>query len=164
MKNKTYRIHIKKESLKFAAAHTTVFPNGTKEALHGHNYQVGFMVETKNAALKDMVDFAVYKDVMNRLCMDWDEKVLIAADCPFMKINSKDKQSIDFTLCKKRYVLPADEVVMVPVDNITAELLAEELCNLFVKGIKADKMKGLTRITVRVDESNGQGSAFTWER
>ena len=30
-------IHIRKDHLKFAAAHMTVFPDGGKECLHGHN-------------------------------------------------------------------------------------------------------------------------------
>ena len=34
----SYEIRIRKEALKFAASHMTVFPDGTKEALHGHNY------------------------------------------------------------------------------------------------------------------------------
>ena len=39
------RLHIRKEALKFSAAHMTVFPDGTKESLHGHNYRTKALIE-----------------------------------------------------------------------------------------------------------------------
>jgi hypothetical protein len=40
-----YRIYIRKEALKFSAAHMTVFPDGTKERLHGHNYRTEVILD-----------------------------------------------------------------------------------------------------------------------
>jgi 6-pyruvoyltetrahydropterin/6-carboxytetrahydropterin synthase len=46
------QIHIRKENIKFSSAHMTVFPDGTKEALHGHNYQVELTLELKDSSFK----------------------------------------------------------------------------------------------------------------
>ena len=35
-----WSILIEKEYLKFSCAHFLIFPDGSKERLHGHNYQV----------------------------------------------------------------------------------------------------------------------------
>src|SRR4051812_15559013 len=104
-------IHIKKDALKFSSAHMTVFEDGTKEALHGHNYRVELQLEVTG-----MVPFFDIKKETKKLCDAWDEKLLLAEKCPFFKITSKSAE-ISFELCKKKYSIPADEVVLLPIEN-----------------------------------------------
>ena len=59
------RIHIARPEFKFSCAHMTVFPDGSKERLHGHNYIV--VVELAAATLnafgfvRDYNDLAQFK-------------------------------------------------------------------------------------------------------
>lgn len=153
-------IHIRKEHLKFSAAHMTVFPDGTKEALHGHNYQVELSIELKHTEFKDMISFGEFKKALKALTQKWDEKVLLAAKNPFFKTGAQNKKTIEFSLCGKSYALPIDEVEMLPIENISSEDLAQHLLALWIKEIGEKLLKKISySVSLRVDESPGQGAS-----
>lgn len=156
-------IHIRKQALKFSAAHMTVFPDGHKENLHGHNYEVELRVRMKKVPIQEMISFGVFSAIMKDLCAAWDEKVLLPKHCPFLKINKETAEEVDFTVCKKRYVLPADEIVWIPKDNATSEALAETFCKRFVERAKKEiSLAAIESFAIRVDEITGQGCWFEW--
>ena len=45
MPNERWAIHLHKENFKFSAAHFLIFPDGSAERLHGHNYRVFVEIE-----------------------------------------------------------------------------------------------------------------------
>lgn len=154
------QIHIRKESIKFASAHMTVFPDGTKESLHGHNYQVELTLELKDTSFEKMVPFSNYKEKLKTLVEAWDEKVLIASENPFYKELSRDKKEVEFMLCKRRYVLPLPEVEFLPLDNISSETLSVHLLSLFIRSFGLKELKKTSSlIRVRIEESPGQGAS-----
>ena len=157
-------IHIRKDHLKFAAAHMTVFPDGGKESLHGHNYQVELTVELTEPALTRMLSYEVFKQALKTVCRAWDEKVLIAADNPWLKWLPAEADECAFRLCGKRYVLPADEVAMLEVDNISAENLARLLFERFWAELTTDRAvpwrERIIAVSLRIDESRGQGATY----
>jgi len=167
-KSGSYKVRIRKEALKFSAAHMTVFRDGTKEALHGHNYRTELCVEFADFApdhsLETMVSFSEFKSILKKLCDAWDEKVLLPAKCPYLKILSKSTPSIEIELCSKRYVFPIDEVEMIPVDNITTETLARILSDSFVKALPAGivQQSKILKIDMTVDETEGQGATYSY--
>jgi 6-pyruvoyltetrahydropterin/6-carboxytetrahydropterin synthase len=180
-RNFTHQILLRKEALKFAAAHMTVFPDGTKEALHGHNYQVELNLELSSIALSKLISFSVFKQTLRGICELWDEKVLLPALCPYFEQIRSDSQaagarassggvalgeeeaSFEFRLCGRRYVLPAEEVVLLPQDNITAETLSAELCERLCRAWEHGLISGqILAIQVRVEESPGQGALAGW--
>ena len=141
----------------------TVFPDGTKEALHGHNYSVEASIETADVSLNEMVSFSYFKGILKGICDHWDEKVLVAENCPFLEMKNLVSAEVEFVLCRKRYVLPREEVVFLPVDNITVENLSEEFCNRFVKKIDSAVLQKITEVSIKIEESPGQGATFFWE-
>lgn len=162
MKSQEYRIHIRKEALKFSVAHMTVFPDGTKEPLHGHNYSTEVSIQLKDIAFQEMISFSEYKKAMKAICSLWDEKVLLPKRCPLFKVKSHTAEELEFTLCGKRYVLPADEVVLLDLENITTETLAFEFAQQLFKSLHFILERGLVlAIDVRVDESPGQGATYS---
>lgn len=158
-------LFIRKEALKFASAHMTVFPDGSKEPLHGHGYQTEISIGLKDRALEKMISFDVFKSALKEICAGWDEKVLLAEKCPFLTLVRKDASETEFTLCAKRYVLPTDEIEWLPVDNITAENLAAEVLRRLLPVVKrAPGFDNLLWLEMRVDESPGQGASARWTR
>ena len=157
-------IHVRKDHFKFSAAHMTVFPDGGKERLHGHNYQVELTVELIEPALAQMFSYEVFKRALKTVCDQWDEKVLIAAGNPWLESLPAEDGECAFRLCGKRYVLPADEVAMLEMDNITAENLARLLFERFWAELTADRTvswrEQVIAISVRIDESRGQGATY----
>ncbi len=156
------RLHIRKDALKFSSAHMTVFADGTKESLHGHNYQVDLGVDVRDASLSSMVPFECFKNAMKAICAEWDEKVLLPSKCPFLKVASQSSHEIDFTLCGKRYVLPLDECVFLAVDTVTSETLASEFCQALLKQLPQEAMKCVLGLHLKIEESPGQGATFSW--
>ena len=73
-----WTIRIKKTYLKFSAAQMTVYPNGTKEPLHGHNYQVEVVVEpqSNDPVPSDKLDHLVTEHLLDA----WDHQVLNELD------------------------------------------------------------------------------------
>ena len=154
-----HRLLIAREQYKFSCAHMTVFPDGTKERLHGHNYQLGAAIEVSDVALANMIPFAPIKAALAQVCEAWKERVLLAELCPQLEIVSRDDREVEIRLCGDRYVFPARDALFVPVDNITVEALATHVCQLL-----RDRLAGVLAaphvlaLEVTVSESPGQGS------
>jgi 6-pyruvoyltetrahydropterin/6-carboxytetrahydropterin synthase len=163
-KGSFYRLHIRKEALKFSAAHMTVFPDGTKESLHGHNYRTELTVEFDTQSLDQMIAFSEFKKGMKRICASWDEKVILAANCPHMKIVSDSAKEIEFTLCGKRYALPKDETILLPIDNVVTEALAREFLVQLVAELDPRILRApVTLLELKVEEITGQGASYVWK-
>jgi len=160
-----WKIHIRKDNLKFSAAHMTVFPDGSKEGLHGHNYEVELAVELVEPALARMLSYEAFKQALRAVCNAWDEKVLVAGDNPWLEPLSSAKGEYAFRLCGKRYVLPVDEVAVLDVDNITVENLARIFFDRFWKKLTKDQpiawQEQIVAASLRIDESRGQGATYS---
>lgn len=160
----SWTLHIRKDNFKFSAAHMTVFPNGDKEGLHGHNYQVELAVELAEPGLGRMLSYEVFKQALRTVCATWDEKVLIAGDNPWLETLPAEAGEYAFRLCGKRYVLPADEVAVLEMNNVTAENLAQALFERFWAELTRDPAipwrKRIIAVSLRIDESPGQGATY----
>jgi len=136
----------------------TVFADGTKERLHGHNYTVALSLEVERVELAAMIPFAPVKAAIARLCAAWKERVLLAARNPFF-IVVRDDAELEFTLCGERYVMPRGDALLLPIDNISVEALAAH-----VAAILRDEVMGLAlpqaiSLEVAIEESPGQGAS-----
>jgi 6-pyruvoyltetrahydropterin/6-carboxytetrahydropterin synthase len=159
----THHIHIRREALKFSSAHMTVFPDGSKEALHGHNYTTEVSIQLRDISLPAMLSFSYFKKLIKGLCEAWDEKVLVPGKCPFLKITEQSAAELEFVLCGKRYVLPSEEVLLLPLDNITAETLADCFGRQLIAQIDPQVMsQSILEMKIRIEEAPGQGSTFCW--
>ena len=165
MAKKIFEIKIKKDSLKFASSHMTVFPDGTKEHLHGHHYQPTVSIQFRDASFDKMLAFSEVKKGMRKIAKLWDEKVLLATKNPHFKIIRHDDRSLEFTLCEKRYLLPSDEVILLNVDNITCEALADAYYEFLAMDLEwlrsPNQGPDIHAVSVFIEESPGQGASVT---
>ena len=150
-------IKIAREQYKFSCAHMTVFPDGTKERLHGHNYSIAVELEVSSIELAKMIPFQILKQALADLCARFKDHVLVATQKPFFVLTTEEPE-LEFTLCGERYVLPRGDALLLPLDNISAESLAA-----YVAELLAPKLRGPTALSleVTVEESPGQGAATT---
>ncbi|MEZ4749925.1 MAG: 6-carboxytetrahydropterin synthase [Bdellovibrionota bacterium] len=165
-----WKLTIEKDRFKFSSAHMTLFADGSKEALHGHNYTVRLDVVLSSSSLAQTISFSVFKELLGPLCEAWDERILIATANSQTQCQTQG-DSLEATVCKKRYVFPADEVVCLDVENITSELLASELAGRLVESLKGagywgDKLSNgvanpIQGIELHIIETAGQGASFT---
>ncbi len=149
-----HRIAIAREQYKFSCAHMTVFADGSKERLHGHNYTIAIELEVENIELQAMLPFAPIKGALGELCAAWKEHVLLAAKNPFFEL-VRDDDELEFRLCGERYVMPRQDALLLPIDNISVEALAAHVAALLRDRIAAPAVLALA---VTVEESPGQGA------
>ncbi len=163
MNPKKFQLYIRKEGLKFSSAHMTVFRDGTKEPLHGHNYITEIYITLRDISLKKMVSFYYFKKILASICNEWDDRVLIAKKCPFLEVLSDTEEEFEFLLCKKRYVLPKDEVALLDLENISVEWLADLFCQKFLDRLDPGLLGPLiTGIQIKIEETSGQGALAEW--
>src|SRR5688572_17666610 len=68
-----WSIELEKESFKFSAAHFLIFPDGSAERLHGHNYRVYVEIDAALTRFGLVMDFKSVKPVVRELCDELDE-------------------------------------------------------------------------------------------
>src|SRR3972149_195736 len=110
----TYRISVERNTLRFAAAHFTTF-GGQCEPLHGHNYDV--LIELEGDLTPDswVFDFVQLK-------------AIAAGPCPGRaspRRGGGGGGEWGGGAAPRRYVIPSADVAALPIDNSTAERLAE---------------------------------------
>lgn len=151
---------IKKERLKFSAAHLTVFPDGTKERLHGHNYQIELGLKLKDQAFEAMVPFALVKEIAQGLADAWDEFVLLPSSSRSLKMEESPRAGTTaFELCGVYYALPAAEIIWLDAETVSAETLALIFSERFVTELGRAKLTPFfSELSVRIEESPGQGA------
>jgi 6-pyruvoyltetrahydropterin/6-carboxytetrahydropterin synthase len=156
----THRILIARAEHKFSCAHMTVFPDGTKERLHGHNYTVALRLEVDRVELAAMIPFAPIKAELAALCAAWKEHVLLATRNPWFVV-VRDDGELEFTLCGERYVMPRHDALLLPIDNISVEALAAHAATVLRGQIAALDAPQVSTLEVTIEESPGQGASCT---
>ena len=96
---------------------------------------------------------------MRRICDRLDHHFLMPAQSEHLNIKEADGEwLIEFQ--NKRYVFPAEDVLVLPVDNITAERLAEHICGQLLKKIQELASANISSMTVGVEEAPGQTAYY----
>jgi 6-pyruvoyltetrahydropterin/6-carboxytetrahydropterin synthase len=154
-----YRIHVKRHRYKFSCAHMTVFPGGRKERLHGHNYYVSMTLELADISFDKMIDFEPIKSALADLCASWKEHTMIALHNPYFEIKERSESEIEFNLCGKRYVLPLEDVLLLPIDNVAVEPLSAHAADLLYQRLESVLRADTVRaFEVTIEENPGQGA------
>lgn len=156
----THRILIARAEHKFSCAHMTVFPDGTKERLHGHNYTIAIAIEVARIELAAMIPFASIKAAIGELCRGWKEHVLLAEENPHLVI-VHDSHELEIMLCGERYVFPRGDVLLLPLDNISVEALAAYVAALLRAQLLVLDAPHARSLEVTIEESPGQGASCT---
>lgn len=168
-------VHIAKEYLKFSSAHFTIFSNHALEMLHGHNYYVTLDVEFRDSANGITIDFKHLKKIMETVCDELDEKVLLPSESPYLKI---EKRAENFHVVfhgegfTKEYQFPCEDVQIMPVNNISSEMLAKQICESFCEKLNQtwhqlkpdyEITESVIAVHVGVEETRGQAVKYIWE-
>lgn len=146
------KVRIEGGYLNFSAAHFVTY-EGQCERLHGHNYRVQVEIEGELNQDKLVFDFTTLKRVTREICQQLDHRFLLPMYNPhFELIASLDSWEMRYQ--ERRYVFPRSDVVELPIDNSTAERLAEHICNELYTVLKQRyDIAHLASITIGVEEA-----------
>ena len=154
----SFLLEFSKPSFKFSCAHFTIFDQARAERLHGHNYRVSVQLRfselDENTGLA--AEFSKLKKPIRDICESLDERVLLPKECSFLKIAKQDSE-YEERFQKKRYVFPKEDVLLMPVRNISSEELAR-----FIAIELKKKYMNLTyqSLRVRIGETDGQSVVY----
>jgi 6-pyruvoyltetrahydropterin/6-carboxytetrahydropterin synthase len=155
MDNMRLEIDGEHAGVKFSACH---FIAGHEKCgrLHGHSYVVSIKLHGSTGDHGMIMDFVPLKKALRDIADDLDHRVLIPANSKRITISVGEE--IFVKAGNKRYVFPAEDVVLLD----TEESSAEELSRLFLLRMleQVDFPENVTRLEVGIDEELGQ-SAWT---
>jgi 6-pyruvoyltetrahydropterin/6-carboxytetrahydropterin synthase len=164
MASESWSIKVHKDYLKFSAAHFLIFADGTAERLHGHNYKVYAEVESGLDAQGLVLNFQEIKPLIRKICDELDEHLLLPGEHAVLTAERHDDGRMEICYRDRCYLIPADEVIVLPINNTSAENLACYVGRQLAERIqKRFSGVALKRITVGVEETSGQQGVFTLE-
>ncbi len=158
----TFGIRIYKEYFNFAAAHFLIFEDGTREELHGHNYQVQMQIEGVLNHTQDIfIDFLHIKPIVKAVCDAIDHRTLLPQFSPYLQIKTEGSSVEAVYQQSDRWVFPKRDVVILPIPNTSAERLAQYLCHKTLEKLQAQYPEAAIRtIEFSVEESRGQAAIY----
>jgi 6-pyruvoyltetrahydropterin/6-carboxytetrahydropterin synthase len=151
-----YRVRVERNKLKFAAAHMATFA-GAMEPLHGHNYAV--TIEVAGTLTDDawVIDFSTLKTMGKSICDELDHKFLLQRQSRVVEIDETES-NYKLRFGGRGFVFPRSDVLALPIDNTTAERIAEYFIGRLRPELKARGLTNVTSITVGVEEAPGQAA------
>lgn len=157
----SFRVQVSKDYLVFASAHFITFRGHQCESLHGHNYRVGVMVEgSVDDECLFVLDFSVLKRIVRGLADAIDHKVLLPTLNPKLAYRTEgDMLHVDY-FGKATYMFPRSDCALLPIQNSTAEMLAQYLAGQIRAALGKEGYSHLTLLEVEVEESFGQSATF----
>lgn len=154
-----YRVRVERNKLKFAAAHFATFA-GQCEPLHGHNYALA--IEVAGTLTDDawVVDFSTLKTLGKAVCDELDHKFLLQRESRLLEID-EGHSNWKVRFGDRGFVFPKADVLALPIDNTTAERLAEYIAGRLRDALVTRGAANLTAMTVVVEEAPGQSGSAT---
>ena len=129
---------------------------GQCEPLHGHNYDVFVEVEGDLTDESWVIDFGVIKGLSREICERLDHRFLLQRES--RQLSSEERDGIWHVRFgeSRHYQFPAEDVLALPIDNSTAERLAEWIHGELADELKRRRLSNIHRLSVGVEEMPGQ--------
>jgi 6-pyruvoyltetrahydropterin/6-carboxytetrahydropterin synthase len=158
-----WSILIEKEYLKFSAAHFLIFPDGSKERLHGHNYQVTCEIAGALSEHGLVIDFTMVKPLIKAICDQLDEHWLVPGRHPELRWMPRDDGHTEVVYRACRYLAPSAEIIVLPINNTSAENFAAWIGQCLFQRLRAAfGALSVRRLRIAVAETAGQCGVYSY--
>ncbi|MCA1813323.1 MAG: 6-carboxytetrahydropterin synthase, partial [Halobacteriales archaeon] len=141
-----------RKGVRFAASH--IIPGHPQcGRMHGHTYAVHCVLRGEPAGQDGfIVDFNVLGAALKRVTDRLDHKMLLPAQHAGIDLKESERE-VSFVAAGKRYVLPRDDVELLPLANCSAELLAQHCLDALLREL--GPLPNVREVEVGVDEGYG---------
>ena len=154
-----HRVTVERNRMRFAAGHFATFADEL-EPIHGHNYEVIVEVEGPLTDESWVVDFSLLKRLTRDVCQTLDHKFLLQMQSRVLTIRDEDTHYAVQYKQEPSYRLPKRDVAALPIDNTTAERLAEYIAGQLQASLAREAPGGRLRLRVGVEEMPGQAGWY----
>ena len=155
----SFRVELQKEYLTFSAAHFITFAGSICERLHGHNYRVRCVIEGPLDENQYVIDFIALRDSLKKIVDELEHRMLLPTSHPLIRVqpatSAETGEEIVVTFEDRRWVFPAGDCILLPVENTTAELVARYIGERLLDAMDL-KTGGYSALEIGVDENQGQ--------
>jgi 6-pyruvoyltetrahydropterin/6-carboxytetrahydropterin synthase len=156
-----FKVTVCKDYLVFSSAHFITFRGHQCETLHGHNYRVGVSVEGDvDAECLFVVDFSILKKVVRTLVDEIDHRVLLPSKNAKLAFRDVGRQRLVDYFGEHTYTFPIEDCAMMPIENTTAEMIAQYFAQRTREALAGMGARNLTAIEIEVEESFGQSATY----
>ena len=152
-----YRVRISNDSLVFSAGHFITYGAGLCERLHGHNYRVAAEVRGPLDESHCVVDFVALRGILRAILDELDHRVLLPTGNPLLRV-TLDDQEVLVGFQDRRWVFPRGDCALLPVANITAELLSRHIAERLLQELAERLGLRPEMLRIEVDECYGQSA------
>lgn len=148
-------------NLRFSAAHM-IPEHESCGCIHGHSYIVDVKVEGKRSGKHGFVaDFKDVKDIVRRICSEFDHKLLIPLRNPLINFTSTTR-TVKFEIAGKKYSIPEEDCCLLDLESSSAEELSRYFAATLFKELSSKY--DISSVEVCVNEGIGQGAVYTISR
>ena len=160
-----WSIDIQKEYFKFSAAHFLIFPDGTAESLHGNNYRVFVEIDASLSRHGLVIDFKRVKPLVRALVDELDEHWLVPGQHEVLRVAPLPDGRVEVRFRDRIYAAPSEDVLVLPVNNISAENLATHLGRELRRRLESafDEVR-IRSLRLAVEETSGQRGVYHFTR
>lgn len=153
-----FGIRVDKQAFNFAAAHFLLFPDGTREELHGHNYAVAVEVDGELMDGEVVIDFLVFKPIVKAACDELDHRTILPTRARALDVTVEGDE-VHARHAGDRFVFPKRDVILLDVANTSVEELSNLLAERILERTR-ERIPGarVTRLAVSVQETPGQAA------
>jgi 6-pyruvoyltetrahydropterin/6-carboxytetrahydropterin synthase len=160
-----YRVRLRKAAHVFCAGHFITLTDTLCEPVHGHNWHVAVEVDGRPDAHGMVVDFILLRDLVGHLVGRLDHRMLLPTGNRLLAVETTEgpegQAEVTVRFGTRRWIFPADECVLLPLANTTAEWIAAWLGGEIVTALATAGEPISGGLRVAVDECDGQEGV--WE-
>ncbi|MCK5303687.1 MAG: 6-carboxytetrahydropterin synthase [Candidatus Heimdallarchaeota archaeon] len=126
------KLRISGDKLTIACAHM-LSKHDKCARVHGHNYQIEVEIEGELNENNMIIDFSLFKESVGEILKELDHKTLLPENSKDFDIKTNEKEVVVTTCDDKRYRFPREDVILLPIEATTAELMSIYFHNLIKK-------------------------------
>ena len=156
-----FKVRVTKDHLVFCSAHFISYEGDRCERLHGHNYRAAVEVE---GALDDnfyVFDFIALKNRTKSITDELDHRMLLPTRNKFISVEASE-QSVRVRYRGREWLFPREDCVLLPIENTTAELLANYVGGRLAADLKSHHRFVPAMLRVEIEENFGQSATCEW--
>lgn len=162
MHNRKFEASVTKDSLVFSAAHFITFNGNVCERLHGHNWRLNVTVIGSLDENSYVFDFIALRDSAMAIVAELDHRVLLPEKHHSILVTSiSDGREIQAVFEDRRWIFPAEDCVVLPIANTTAELIASWIGDRLIQQLSLCDIPQADELRIAVEENFGQWATVT---
>lgn len=153
----TFRVRMRKSQHVFSAGHFITLSDNLCEPVHGHNWTVACEIEGPLDSHGMVIDFILLKDTLTSVLSKLDHKMLLPTQSRLLRVVAENTE-VTVLFGARRWIFPADECVLLPISNTTAELLAMWIGQTLGEHLASAGVSLFGLLRIEVDECLGQSA------